>query len=180
MGVVSHVEAQKLGLSKPMLSRLAASGRLLRIRRGYYVHPDSKLDPRHYDFIVACRHFGPNSVIGGLSALFYRGLTEQAPKKVWVLVPYDQKTKHSLYRLIRTRTKPKVGVEDHGRFRIANLERTIIEGLRYASKIGARTAIRAARTAIADGRTSEMKLARQATELGLRAVIERYWDAIAS
>ena len=179
LGVVSLSEVMKLGLSKPAITRLVTSGHLQRVGMGFYVHPNSKGDPKNYDFIVACSRFGKSSVIGGLTALFYYGLTEQAPRKIWVLVPPKQKTISSFYRCVRTKTNPRIGVEDHVLFRITNLERTIIEGLRFAPKIGARVALKAARTAISEGRTSEVKLAKQATALGLRSVIEKYWDVIA-
>ena len=179
MGVVSLSQAMKQGLSKPAITRLCASEQLQRVGMGFYIHPDSKADPKTYDFVVACKRFGKTSVIGGLTALFYYGLIDQAPRKVWILVSPDQKTISTLYRCVRTRTDPKVGIEDHGLFRITNLERTIIEGLRFASKIGTRLAIKAARTAISDGRTNEMKLAKEATALDLRNVIEKYWDVIA-
>jgi predicted transcriptional regulator of viral defense system len=178
-GVISLSQAIKLGLSKPAITRLCASGQLHRVGMGFYVHPDSKADPKDYDFIVACSRFGKTSVIGGLTALFHYGLIEQAPRKIWVLISPNQKTISPLYRCVRTKTSPKIGVEDHGLFRITNLERTIIEGLRLAPKIGMRVAIKAARTAISEGRTDEVKLGKQATALGLRSVIEKYWDVIA-
>lgn len=178
MGVFSTQEAAKFGLSKMALSRLVKTEQLHRVRKGFYVHPESKAEPEHYDFVIACHYFGPSALIGGLTALFYHRLIEQVPKKTWVVVPSNQKTTASLYRCIRTKTNPNVGVEEHKGFRISNLERTILEALRYSSKIGATTAIKAARTAIADGRTSEVRLGRLANNLGLRAVFTKYWDAI--
>lgn len=127
---------------------------------------------------LGCKLFGSTALIGGLTALFYYGLIDQAPRKIWVVVPRNKKTISSLFRCMRTGTNPKVGIDDHGTFRISNLERTIVEGLRYASKIGATTAIMAARTAIAEGRTTEVKLGKEATALGLRSVIHKYWDVI--
>ena len=84
MGVVSLSQAMKLGLSKTTITRLCVSQHLERVGMGFYVHPDSKADPKNYDFVVACSRFGKTSVIGGLTALFYYGLIEQAPRKVWV------------------------------------------------------------------------------------------------
>lgn len=178
LGVISFSQAMKLGFSKPALSRLSASGQILRVRKGFYIHPESKIEPKYYDFVVACTYFGRKSTIGGLSALFYHGLIEQVPKKIWVVVPHGQKTTNPLYRLMRTQTNPTIGVEDHDLFRITNLERTLLDGLCFASKIGPRVAIRATRQAISEGRTTEAKLGRQATALDLRRVIEKYWDSI--
>ncbi|MBI4041387.1 MAG: type IV toxin-antitoxin system AbiEi family antitoxin domain-containing protein [Deltaproteobacteria bacterium] len=177
-GIFSVDLAKKEGILPPQLSRLTSQGKIIRIRNGIYVHPDSKINPKDYDFSAACFYFGPKSVIGGISALFYHGLIEQVPHKIWVIVSYGQKSKNKLYRCLRTQTNPKIAIEDHGCFRITNVERTIVESLRYSSKIGSRIAIKAARTAISEGRTTEIKIGRVATQLGMRRVIEQFWDAI--
>ena len=177
-GIFSVATSKKEGISPPQLSRLTSQGKIIRIRNGIYIHPDSKINPKNYDFSAACYYFGPKSVIGGMSALFYHGLIEQVPHKIWVIVSYGQKSKNKLYRCLRTQTNSKIAIEDHSYFRITNVERTIVESLRYASKIGARIAIKAARTAISEGRTTETKIARVATALGMRRVIEKFWDAI--
>ncbi len=177
-GIFSVVLAKKEGISSSQLSRLTSQGKIIRIRNGLYIHPDSKINPKDYDFSAACFYFGPKSVIGGMSALFYHGLIEQVPRKIWVIVFYSQKSKNKLYRCLRTQTNPSIAIEDHSYFRITNVERTLVESLRYSSKIGARIAIKAVRTAINEGKTTETKIARIATELRMRRVIEKYWDAI--
>lgn len=61
---------------------------------------------------------------------------------------------------------------------MTNIERTIIEALRYSSKLGPRLAINAARKALQDNLTTERKLGEMATKLKLRPVIEKFWEAI--
>ena len=61
---------------------------------------------------------------------------------------------------------------------MTNIERSIIEGLWFRTKIGERTAINAARTALKQGLTTERKLGEMAKKLKLRSVFEKYWEAI--
>ena len=75
---------------------------------------------------------------------------------------------------------PKEGVEDHGCYRMTNIERTLVEAFRYASKIGLRIAFHATRTAIKEKQTSIEKIHRQAKKLKLEKFIERYWEALIS
>jgi len=177
-GVFQLKDAKKLGISQSSLSRLVASGKILRVESGLYLHPDSSLEGVERDYVVACMKFGSGSVIGGMTALFHYHLIEEVPQRVWILVPYDRKTRHPTYRCLRTKTNPKVGIEDHGAYRITNLERTLVEAFRYASKMGLRTALHATRTAIQEHRTTLEKVHAQAKALGLVKFIEKYWETI--
>ncbi len=171
-------DAKRLGISQSSLSRLVTDGKVLRLGTGLYAHPDFKIAPEEKDYIVACSKFGPKSVIGGMTALFHFGLIEQVPQRVWVMVPYKQKTSDPLYRCIRTNTNSSKGVEDLKNYRITNLERTIVEAFRYSTKIGLRIAFRAARKALDQRRTTLSKIRKQAKELGLENFVDRYWEAL--
>jgi predicted transcriptional regulator of viral defense system len=178
LGIFRVRDARQLGISQPTLSRLVKNKLITRLGTGLYVHPDAKISHHHLDYILACSKFGPKSAIGGLTALFHYGLIEQVPQRVWVMVPYNIKTNASLYRCIRTKTNPQVGIQDHGNYKITDLERTLVEAFRYASKIGLRIAFRATRTALVEKRTTLPKLHRQAKALGLENVLERHWEAL--
>jgi predicted transcriptional regulator of viral defense system len=51
---------------------------------------------REIDFQVAYAKFGPDSAIGGLSALFYYNLAEQVPGETWVLIAPEKKSRERL------------------------------------------------------------------------------------
>lgn len=70
------------------------------------------------------------------------------------------------------------GIVSEKGYRIASVERAVLEGLKFITKIGERIAIRAAREALANGHTSELKLARAAKELGLESVLAKYLEVI--
>lgn len=166
-----------MGLSHQSLSRLVAEEKLLRVGRGMYLHPGGGLG-RDIDYRVACMKFGPESAIGGLTALFHYNLIEQVPGQVWVLVPPTQTTYTRLYRLIRSKTKLDRGIVAENGYRIVTVERAVLEGLKLASKIGERTAVQAARAALATQQTTEGKLGRAAKELGLESVLTKYFEVI--
>jgi predicted transcriptional regulator of viral defense system len=179
IGVFRADDAKRAGLPRSTLHTLVASGAIERVGRGLYVHPKSSLNSTKLDFATACAKFGPQSIIGGLTALFHYNLIEQVPTTIWLLVPYEQKTKETrLYRCLRTKLPPNIGVVDHGHYRIASVERAILESFRYATKIGLRTAVHAAKTAMKDKRTTEVKILRMARELGLERYLRRYWEAV--
>jgi predicted transcriptional regulator of viral defense system len=177
-GVFGPAEAKRCGVSGSALQRLVAGRVIERIGRGLYLHAESSLEPAARDFAVACARFGPAAVIGGVTALFHYGLIEQVPRQIWVLVPSARKTNARFYRCLRTRTDLRTGVIDRGSYRITNVERSVVEALKYSSKIGLRTVLRAARTALLTRQTDEVRLLRQARELGLERYIKKHWDAI--
>ena len=178
-GLLTAQELQKrLGVSQPTISRLVKSGALRRFGHGLYAHPDWDIPPEEIDFAVACARFGPTSAVGGLSALFHYGLLDQPPHQVWVITPPERADYNRFYRTLRTKTSPKHGIDVFKFYRITNIERTILEALKFASKIGVRIALTAARTALQKGLTSEKKLGEMAKKLKLQTILEKHWEAI--
>ena len=180
LGVFHQKEAVRAGVSAPTLSRLVQEGRILRLDQDIYRHPEADIDADTEDFVVACMKFGPHSVIGGATALFHYHLIDQAPAQIWVLVPPSKLSRTKLYRCLRTKTDLTIGVEDHGRYRITTIERSIIEAFRYASKLGLEMAIKAAKFGISQQLTTPVKIARQARALGLESTISKYWEILIS
>ena len=133
---------------------------------------------RDIGFQIACAKFGNDSAIGGLSALFHYNLVEQVPQQTWVLVPQGKLSRERGYRLLRTKANLKTEVVVKNGYKIVTVERAILEGLKLASKIGERTAIGAARKAIAQRQTTEGKLGKAAKEMDLTSVLQSYFEAI--
>src|SRR5947208_1618131 len=130
LGLFTLDEARKAGLDQPSLSRLVSQGAMQRVARGVYLHPEAKVDPETIDFQIARIKFGEASAIGGLSALFHYNLVDQVPGQTWVIVPPGVHTAERQYRLIRTKVDLQVGVVAHKGYRIASIERALIEALR--------------------------------------------------
>jgi len=102
------------------------------------------------------------------------------PDRIWIVVPEDIKTIDSLYRCIRSIHYAKAGIIRYKNFRIANVHRSIIDGLHYSTKIGRKTAISAARKALREETTSESKLYEIAKKTNLIKTLNHYWDTITS
>jgi predicted transcriptional regulator of viral defense system len=167
-----------LGVSQPTISRLVKTGAIQRHGHGLYAHPKLKIPPDILDFAIACSKFGPQSAIGGLSALFHYGLLDQPPSQLWVVVPPEKSNHNNFYRMIRTKTPPVIEADTLEHYRITNVERTILEALKFAPKIGVRVAINAARDALKKKLTTEKKLGEVAKRLRLHAILEKYWEMI--
>ena len=172
-GVFQGEDTRRLGISQPTLSRLLARGSVKRIGRGFYAHRSSKLDPRWWPFAMACYKFGYRSTICGPSALYFHDLIPDPPPKIWIIVDKQQKTMVKGYRCLRIQTNPDIGVKQFGQFRITNLERTLVECLKYSSKIGKELAETVLRNALADRLTTKMNLIRMSGALGFYRVQER-------
>lgn len=177
LGIFTLSQAKGIGLGQQELSRLVAAERLKRVARGIYLHPKADLEV-DVGFQIACAKFGPHAAIGGLSALFYYNLAEQVPGHTWVIVPSERKTRESGYKLIRTKVSLNKGIITENGYRIVSLERAILEGLKFVTKIGERTAVKAARDALAKRQTTELKLGKAAKELGLESVLTKYLEVI--
>ena len=105
-------------------------------------------------------------------------LTDAPPNQIWVIAPPEKSDHNIFYRTLRTKKSYKEGVNHFDFYRMTNIERSIIEGLWFRTKIGERTAINAAREALKQGLTTEKKLGEMAKKLKLRSVFEKYWEAI--
>ena len=181
LGLFKPNEAQKkTGISQSTLSRWVDKGIINHVSRGLYIHPQSSVLPEHLDFAIACSRFGFKSAIGGLSALFYYGFVEQAPEQVWVIVSSSRKdeSNQKKYKCLRTNTPLIIGIDKKKHFKITNVERTLLEAMKFSTKIGQRTAIASARKAFREGLTTEKKLVQMSSRLKMKNVLEKYWEAI--
>jgi predicted transcriptional regulator of viral defense system len=177
IGLFTLSEAQEVGISHQDLSRLVKKNKILRMGRGIYRHPNAPVN-REIDFQVACAKFGPDAAVGGLSALFYYNLAEQVPQQTWVLVPPEKRSSEQGYRLIRTKTPLNVGIVEGDGYRIVSIERAVAEALKLATKLGERTAIKAAREAIRQKQTTLNKIGGMAKSLGLDSYLSKYFEVI--
>jgi predicted transcriptional regulator of viral defense system len=177
LGIFNLDQAKGLGFDQPTVSRLVKAGELNRVGRGLYTHPKAPVS-REFGFQLACAKFGPKAAVGGLSALFYYNLIEQVPQQTWILVPPSTLSRERGYRLMRTKTDLNALVLSKDNYRIVTVERAIVEGLRFATKIGERTAIGAAKRAIAQKLTTMQKIGKAANALGLTAAVHKFFEAI--
>lgn len=177
LGPFTLAQAREIGISHQKLSLLVKEEKIHRMQRGIYLHPKANI-PREIDFQIAFKKFGPNSAVGGLTALFHYNLAEQVPKQTWVLVPPEKRVSSKKFRIIRTKTPLNIGIIEGNGYRIVSIERAIAEAFKLASKMGERTAIHACRVAIQQRQTTLKKIGMMAKELGLTSYFNKYSEAI--
>lgn len=178
LGIFKSADAEREGISRVTLSRLLAAGSLSRLDTGIYAHRETKLKAETLDFAIACLRCGEHSIIGGITALSYYGLTEEVPDRIWILVPPEIRSPSLKYRVIRTKQSLEIGILEKDGYRIVSVERAILDGLWYRSKIGEAMALAAARRAIKTKRVTRQKLFNTAQELDQIKILEKYWELI--
>lgn len=181
LGLFRSAEGQKkLKISVSTLSRWAENGTIKKVARGLYMHPKLPIAPEDLDFAIATAQFGPQSAISGLSALFYHHLTNQVPSQIWVVVPSHLKDEGSAqkYKCLRTKTSLHYGILRKKYFNITNIERSLLESMKFDKKIGMRVVIAATRKALQEKKTNEAKLGQTAKQLKIERVLAKYWEAI--
>ena len=175
----STEQAQRYGVSQQTLSRLTKRGELLRVAHGLFLHPNSTwpLD-MEIDWAIAKVIFGPNSYIGGLTALFHYNLIDSPQQAVWVTVSLKTRTTRPRFRLIRTTLSQKHGIETAKHHRIATPTRAVFDALYFTEIWGQSLAFAAARTAITERLINLDELERLAKKLGHQRLIEKYYNLL--
>ena len=171
--------ALDLGLTRSAFSKKISNGSFVKVGHGQYFNLNSNIPAEHIEFFVACRKFGKNSVIAGLSALFYHGLIDQAPQQIWLTVPHEKRTNDKKYRLIRTRKIYECGIENNKYFKICDINRAIVESFRYSAKTGSQIAFNAIIRAVKDKKTTISEILRMAEALECENIIKKHIETIA-
>ena len=95
-----------------------------------------------------------------------------------MLVPVNKQTTDPKYRFLQTKKDPNICIADENHFRIVTLERAIIEGLYYATKIGLDIALEALSIALSTKRTTVKKLSISSQKLGYEHVLKKHWQTL--
>ena len=138
------------GYLRQALHHLARSGWLVRLRKGLYALSSTVpgVSPAH-EFEIAMALVSP-AAVSHWSALHYHGLTEQAPRKVFVLTTTDASVPRvrsttvkrisngypigdTVYQFVQVKPERYFGVEKvwigEARVRVTDPERTLLDGL---------------------------------------------------
>jgi predicted transcriptional regulator of viral defense system len=178
LGVFKISEAISIGISQPTLSRLVKEGSVIKIARGLYMHPEVNIQAEEIDYIAACVKFGKKAYITAITSLFYYGLIEQVPNKIWLSVPANTRTTDTKYNLIRVKQYKPEGIIENKYYKIASIERTLVDCLKYSSKIGIRNVISAITRAVIDKKTKVENIIKLAKKLKLEKTLSKYWETI--
>lgn len=185
-GVITPADVRAIGLAPENLNKLAKLGKLDKIGRGLYRHPEFQATERHS--IVEVSRVVPEGVVCLLSALSIHGVGTQMPWEVWVAIPRGKRTPTTRQTRIRAVTMTgasfDLGREEHlfegVSVKVYSLEKTIIDCFRLRRLIGHDVAIEALREAIHLEKIDVSKLLQLASQLRSRRLIEPYLETLLS
>lgn len=174
---VTAKELEKQGVSRNDLQSLLKSEKILRVGRGVYQLPSAELSDENQFRAATKRIKGPSAVCL-LSALAFYNLTDEIPKKVWLIVDANRKSYQKDIRLFRSH-KPqwKVGIREAQGYRITTIERTIVDCIAYQPKLGS-LGIEALKRALKDKQTTASKVMEMAEQLKVAKRILPYLQVL--
>src|SRR3989338_6852812 len=174
-------EALACGLSKAYLTRMVKAGALERLSWGVYQVSGVDQGTSEELYRVATLRCGVPSAICLLSALDYYHVTDQIPKKTWVLVHQRKRVSSKDLKLIRSRNPQwKIGIIKTKDYWITSLERTLVECLLYKRWIGSQVALLALKQALSEKKVKLGTVYDMAKKMGVEHRIYSYIEVLAS
>jgi len=172
------------GVARSQLSRLVASGKLVRLARGLYAAPGHENSEHATLSAIAKRT--PGLVFCLLTALRFHGLTTQAPFEVWIAIgnkAHPPRLDHPPLRTVRFSAESlAVGVEKHlvdrTPIRVTSVAKTVADCFKFRNKIRLDVALEALREARRARTASAEDLWRYAKVDRVANVMRPYLEAV--
>ncbi len=177
----SYQEAVDAGMNKYALKKMMDQGKVEKLGRGLYqkTSPDEDLEENQYR--VARIRCGLPSSLCLLTALAYYHVTDEIPKKTWVLVPAMKRVSSKELKLVRSRNPQwDIGIKKTKDYWITTLERTLIDGIIYKRLIGSQVALGAIKEALSQKKVKLGALYDMAKKMGMEHRVLHYIEALAS
>jgi predicted transcriptional regulator of viral defense system len=184
-GALRSRDLVRAGLTRIGLSRMVASGRLLRVARGLYAAPEYQ--PGEHQALVAVAKRAPNVIFCLLTALRFHDLTTQAPHEVWIAIgnkKHPPRLDYPPVRAVRySADSLAVGVEQHKvegtAIRVTSVAKTVADCFKFRNKIGLDVALEALREARRSKKASGDELWRYARVNRVANIMRPYLEAVA-
>lgn len=152
-GTARSRELEAAGMARAQLSRLVASGDLIRVARGLYALPGR--EPASDEALVVVAKRAPQAIFCLLTALRFHGLTTQAPFEVWLGIGHKDRAPKLDWpplRVVRfSGGSLNEGVEtrqvDDVPIKVTGVARTVADCFKFRNKIGVDVAMEALREA---------------------------------
>jgi len=184
-GTARSRELVAAGISRSELSRMVATGQLLRVARGLYAMPDYQ--GGEHSALVAVAKRAPGVVFCLLTALRIHDLTTQAPFEVWIAIGNKDHPPRLDYPPLRTvrfsAAALAVGVETHrvdgAEVRVTSVAKTVADCFKFRNKIGLDVALEALREARRAKKASADELWLYARINRVTNVMRPYLEAVA-
>jgi predicted transcriptional regulator of viral defense system len=161
------------------IKKRLATGEILRLGKGVYAKPQD-LEGLEGDFFQATLLCGKPSAICLHSALKYYGLSDQMHGGIWILIPHAKSPpRKKAIKTIRTRNpRWKIGITNHSRYKITDLERTLVDCFRHHRLVGISTAVQALKLALKEKKTTKNKVFSMAEKLNAPKLLQPYLDSM--
>lgn len=184
-GTARSRELVAAGISRSKLSRMVATGQLVRVARGLYAMPDYQ--GGEHSALVAVAKRAPGVVFCLLTALRIHDLTTQAPFEVWIAIGNKDHPPRLDYPPLRTvrfsAAALAAGVEMHrvdgAEVRVTSVAKTVADCFKFRNKIGLDVALEALREARRAKKASADELWRYARINRVTNVMRPYLEAVA-
>jgi predicted transcriptional regulator of viral defense system len=184
-GTARSRELVAAGITRSELSRMVATGQLLRVARGLYAMPDYQ--GGEHSALVAVAKRAPGVVFCLLTALRIHDLTTQAPFEVWIAIGNKEHPPRLDYPPLRTvrfsAAALAAGVETHridgAEVRVTSVAKTVADCFKFRNKIGLDVALEALREARRTRKASADELWRYARINRVTNVMRPYLEAVA-
>lgn len=185
-GILTMSEAMKLGVHRRELYHLRDQGKLEVISRGLYRLANMP-DPSLPDFIPVSKKI-PKGVICLISALAFHEITTQIPHFVYVALPSQAQKPAISYPPMRffwySQQLLSTGVEEHYidgcSIRIFNLEKTLVDCIKFRNKIGMDIVIEALKMYWRRGKPNLNKLFEYARIFRVEKILKPIMETIIS
>jgi predicted transcriptional regulator of viral defense system len=182
--VISAREFRDAGVPARLLGKLTADGKLRRIGRGLYAHPDAAVGA--YQSLIEVAKQAPKAVVCLLSALQAHEIGTQAPFEVWIALPAGTHAPRIAYpplRVVRLSGRAFTAGIDTKRLdgvpvRIYDAAKTITDCFKLRNKIGLDAALEALREAWRTRKVTMEDLERYAEINRMTNVMRPYLESL--
>jgi predicted transcriptional regulator of viral defense system len=184
-GTARSRELVAAGITRSQLSRLVATGNLVRVGRGLYALPDYQSG--EHGALVAVARRAPGVVFCLLTALRFHELTTEAPFEVWIAIGNKDRPPRLDYPRLRvtrfSNASLSAGVEVHkvdgALIRVTSVAKTVADCFKFRNKIGLDVALEALRGARRYRKANADNLWRFAKIDRVSNVMRPYLEAVA-
>ena len=176
-------DLKKRKIARAYLSRLERSGKLTRVARGVYRHPDAAVTEHHSLVQVASR--SKSAVVCLLSALVFHRLGTQNPFDVWIALPKGARTPALEVRTRIVRLSPatySLGIERHRmegvEVQVYSIAKTIVDCFRFRNHLGLDVPIEALKAELREKRTTIAEIRKYAKPARMTRLMQPYLEAL--
>lgn len=171
-------EASEYGISHYKLNLMLANGLIEKLGRGIYRENTGDISNEEL-FSMATIWLGYPSAVCLFSALSYYNLTDEIPKKIWMMVKDNKTSRRHEIRLFRHRNPHwEIGINKTKAFWITNVARTIIDIFAHPQIVGANIATQALKQAIKEKQTTVREIYEMSLIFGINHRITPYLEMV--